>query len=218
MLSDKMPTTASKKADAQSPPPIIMSGQNWAQTSFTVQAVAKAMAIAKKSREIPTAERFGKFYERLKKEVPKGYEITNDTNERIVNLLKDPDLEKDEFLRRELWKECNSIAIDVNEHMSEQDKKVFKYLIANSSTAKDQRLTNISWMEWHLKKRGSKDIVGEGSEYFEFFADKFAKEDISYLVRDWYWDYMFYMVNESAEQKSKEINVLGKIRRGLLTT
>lgn len=141
------------------------------------------------------------FYSSLKDEASAaGREVPAAESRRIELILEDPRLKNDEALRVELWRRLNALCIDFDEGMPAEDKAGFRQLITNARDEDEVVDVDRKWMSWCIDRRGEGCVshVVEGHEYFAYFAGKLKSKDEKCLEEDWYWAYLFHMVNQSA--------------------
>ena len=151
------------------------------------------------------------FYETTMKRARKlRYAVPKGTSERLREIMLSPDFGRDNKLKNEWWREMNTLCVDINPYMSPAEKKAFKMRLAAANGPREMAAVDESWMLWYIHRMGTPNIGDPnwedfnffarvpGHGYFEFFAEKLLEDDRDYLREEWYWEYMFHMVNETA--------------------
>jgi hypothetical protein len=166
------------------------------------KAVEAAKDVYSKLKRIDYVTRKREFYKILKGDAAAlGRGVTSAEDERISRILSDPGLKGDEGLRVELWKRLNAVCIDIDGRMPPEDKARFKRLVAGARDEAGVVNVDREWMTWCVLKLGDGCVsrVVDGQEYFSFFADRLREKDPKYLEEDWFWAYLFHIMNESAK-------------------
>jgi hypothetical protein len=167
---------------------------------------AKAEAAAKevytRLRKVDFVSRKRDFYGILKGDAAAlGRGIPKAEDERIAHILSDPGLKETESLRVELWRRLNSICINIDESTPPEDKARFIRMIGEACDEASVVEVDRKWMEWRIGRLGPGCASGliEGQEHFAFFAERLKERDPRYVEEDWYWAYLFHIVNETSK-------------------
>ncbi len=177
--------------------------------ALKAETTAKSIASAVESMDFLTKKR--EFYDttmkRAQVEMERGHYagVPPETVKKLEEILSS-NFEHDEKLRNDWWREINLICIAINQKMSPEEKAEFSKGLMTAKTHEQMMAEDEKWMRWYVENVGISHIPSTvpGHEYFGFFAEKLKENDQHYLSKDWYWDYMFHMVNETARLSVQE--------------
>ena len=125
-----------------------------------------------------------------------GYTIPKKVQEKIEAILANPKLETKKELQVELRKTMHLQEITMQRDLyTKEEFEGFVKLLESVTTLEELREADKKWMTWAVKKFGSKCADDEEKKYFEFFASKLLDADEEYTREEWYWAYMFEIVN-----------------------
>ena len=142
------------------------------------------------------------FYNTLKDEAEaEGFSVSAAADGKIERILSDPRLKEDEGLRVGLWRELNTLCIDLDKDVPPEDKARFKQMVSEARNEDEVVDVDRKWMAWRIDKLGGECVshIAEGYDCFVVLAEALKNKDEKCLNEDWYWAYLFHVVNQSAK-------------------